>query len=75
VNKARVAKNRVFQFLLKEGKQSEEAAKLISKIISNVSATVSIDDKAKCIGIMYELGRLYTLELPMLIKPVEERTY
>jgi hypothetical protein len=75
VNKARVAKNRVFQFLLKEGKQSEEAAKLISKIISNVSATVSIDDKAKCIEIMYELGRLYKLDLPMLIKPVEERTY
>jgi hypothetical protein len=75
VNKARVAKNRVFQFLLKEGKKSEEAAKLISKIISNVSATVSIDDKAKCIEIMYELGRLYKLELPMMIKPVEERIY
>jgi len=75
VNKARVAKNRIFQFLLKEGKQSEEAAKLINKIISNVSATVSIDDKAKCIEIMYELGRLYKLEIPMLIKPVEERTY
>ena len=75
VNKARIAKNRVFQFLLNEGKRSEEAAQLISKIITNVSATVSIDDKAKCIEIMYELGRLYKLELPMMIKPVEERTY
>src|SRR5688572_6830118 len=75
VNKARVAKNRVFQFLLKEGRESEEAAKVVSKIISNISATVSIDDKGKCIGIMYELGRLYRLEQPMIMQPVEERTY
>ena len=75
VNKARVAKNRVFQFLLNEGKQSDEAAKIISKIISNISATVSIDDKAKCIEIMYELGRLYKLEQPMIMQPVEERAY
>ena len=75
VNKARTAKNRVFQFLLKEGKQSEEAARLINKIISNLSATVSIEDKAKCIEIMYELGRLYKLEMPMIIQAVEERTY
>jgi len=75
VNKARVAKNRVFQFLLKEGKQSQEAAKLICKIISIISATVSIDDKAKCIEIMYELGKLYQLDLPMVMQPVEERTY
>ena len=75
VNKARVAKNRVFQFLLNQGKQSEEAANIINKIISNISATVSIDDKAKCIEIMYELGRLYKLDQPMMMQPVEERTY
>ena len=73
VNKARVAKNRVFQFLLKEGKQSAVSAKLVAKIISNVSATVSIEDKAKCIEIMYELNKLYTLEMPITIHPVEER--
>jgi predicted DNA-binding WGR domain protein len=73
VNKARTAKNRVFQFLLKEGKQSEEAAKLVANIISNVSATVSIDDKAKCIEIMYELNKLYKLDMPIIIHPVEER--
>jgi predicted DNA-binding WGR domain protein len=75
VNKARVAKNRVFQFLLNEGKKTEEAARIINKIISNISATVSIDDKAKCIEIMYELGKLYKLEQPMVIQEVEERAY
>ena len=73
VNKARIAKNRIFQFLLKEGKQSEDAAKLIAKIMSNISGTVSIEDKAKCIEIMYELNKLYKLNLPLTIHLVEER--
>ena len=53
----------------------KEAAKLINTIITNISATVSIDDKAKCIEIMYELGKLYKLEQPMMMQPVEERIY
>jgi hypothetical protein len=73
VNKARVAKNRVFLFLLKEGKQSEAAAGIIAKIISNISATVAVGDKAKCIEIMYELNNLYKLDLPIIFQKVEER--
>ena len=73
VNKARVAKNRVFKFLLNEGKRSEDAAKLVAKIINNISATVSIEDKAKCIEIMFELNNLYNLDVPLTIHPVEER--
>jgi len=74
VNKARVAKNRIFRFLLREGKQSETAARLVAQIITDVSATVSIGDKAKCIEIMYELNALYDVELPMVLHAVEERS-
>jgi hypothetical protein len=73
VNKARVAKNRVFLFLLKEGKKSEAAAGIIAKIVSNISATISVGDKEKCIEIMYELNNLYSLELPIVFQKVEER--
>ncbi|MGC4035961.1 MAG: WGR domain-containing protein [Chitinophagaceae bacterium] len=75
VNKARTAKNRVFQFLLKEGKQSEIMATIIAKIITDISATVSIEDKAKCIEIMYELNKIYKLEMPMIVHAIEERNY
>lgn len=73
VNKARVAKNRIFRFLLNEGKKSEAAASVISRIITDISATVSIEDKARCIEIMYELNKLYKLDLPLAIDAVEER--
>jgi hypothetical protein len=73
VNKARVAKNRIFRLLENEGKQSEAAAQFVAGLISQISATVSIEDKAKCIEIMLALQALYNVQTPMIRKPVEER--
>ena len=59
VHKGRIAKQRVYHFLQEEGKKSETAALFVSEIIDDISATVSIQDKANCIAILTDLKRLY----------------
>lgn len=59
VHKARIAKQRIFQFLHLEGKKNEEAAAFVTQIIDEVSATVAIQDKATCIEILTDLKTVY----------------
>ena len=73
VNKGRIAKNRVFLFLASEGKKSETAAKLVSNLLSGLSATAAIEDKARCIEILSELQHLYAIDTPLQLLPVTER--
>ncbi len=73
VNKSRVAKKRIFEFLRKEGLKSEETAKLVAGILKRQSATMAIGDKAKCISIMRDLDAIYpNLELPIKVKEVAD---
>ncbi|MGC4100949.1 hypothetical protein [Ferruginibacter sp.] len=73
VNKSRVAKNRIYQFLLEEGRRSEAVAKVVSNILSDVSAIAAIGDKAKCIDILLQLKALYDVATPVTIKETEIR--
>ncbi|AXY74465.1 WGR domain-containing protein [Paraflavitalea soli] len=73
VNKGRIAKNRIYQFLLTEGRKSEEAAKTVCTILSDISATGAIGDKATCIDVLLQLRSLYEVETPLQVKPVETR--
>ncbi|SDH07210.1 HEAT repeat domain-containing protein [Chitinophaga filiformis] len=67
VNKARVAKERIFNFLEKEALKSAEAAAYIGAIITDISATVAIGDKARCIALMRNIHQSYPdLSLPVL---------
>lgn len=59
VHKARIAKQRVFQFLQSEGRKTEEAAIFVTEILDEISATVAIQDKASCIEILTDLKTLY----------------
>jgi hypothetical protein len=68
VNKSRIAKNRIYLFLLQEGRKSEAAAKLVCSILSDVSAIAAIGDKAKCIDILLQLKALYDVIIPVKIK-------
>jgi len=75
VNKARVAKERIFNFLEKEALKSREAAVYIGEIIADISATVAIGDKARCIAVMRNIHQLYPdLFLPVRFKefPVKQ---
>ncbi|WP_343669905.1 HEAT repeat domain-containing protein [Chitinophaga sp.] len=67
VNKARVAKERIFAFLEQESLKSDAAAQYIAGIIAHISATVAIGDKARCIRIMRNIHQQY----PDIMLPVQ----
>ncbi|SFW32533.1 WGR domain-containing protein [Chitinophaga sancti] len=67
VNKARVAKERIFAFLEQESLKSTAAAQYIAGIIAHISATVAIGDKARCIQIMRKIH----LQYPDITLPVQ----
>jgi hypothetical protein len=73
VHKSRIAKGRIFAFLLTEGRKSEGAAKTVGRILSDVSATAAIGDKARCIDILLQLKGLYELATPVELKELETR--
>jgi hypothetical protein len=73
VNKSRIAKNRIYHFLLTEGRKSEAAAKAVSNILSDISATAAIGDKAKCIEVLLQLKSLYEVTTPLQVKEIETR--
>ena len=66
VNKARVAKERIFNFLDKEAVKTPAAAEYIGGIVTDISATVAIGDKARCISIMRNIHQAY----PEVLLPV-----
>ncbi len=74
VNKGRSSKSRIFNFLHQEALKSEESALIVSDILRDVSATVSIEDKATCITIMRSLQeRFEELYLPLKVVEFETR--
>lgn len=71
INKSRVAKKRIFNFLKNEGLKSERTAKLVAEVMTRQSATMAITDKARCIEIMRDLEVIY----PDLKMPIETSDY
>ena len=59
VNKARVAKQRVFQFLHQEALKEQQVAKLVAALMNRQAVTVAIGDKAKCITILRDIQEKY----------------
>jgi hypothetical protein len=74
VNKSRIAKNRLYHFLLVEGRKSEAAAKVVGAILTDVSAIAAIGDKAKCIEVLLQLRSLYEVDTPLVVKEIEVRS-
>lgn len=72
VNKARIAKERIFAFLWQEATTSEAAAQVVAEILTRHSVTMAIGDKAKSIETMLKIQQTYPqISLPIQIKPVE----
>lgn len=71
VNRGRVAKARVFAFLAAEANKSDEAAQMISELLTRQSLTMAIGDRAACIQGMLALRHDFpTLALPIkVVKP------
>ncbi len=74
VNKSRVAKDRVLEFLQNEAVKNREAAETISHVLDRISATCAIGDRARTIEAMLQLHETYPdIELPIRLKPLEVR--
>lgn len=69
VNKARIAKNRVLNFLHQEAVSNDKAAEIIVPILDDVSAQSTVQDKAACIHILTEIKTIYPhLDMHLTIK-------
>lgn len=69
VNKARVAKNRIFRFLHQEALKNESIAKVVVPILDDLSAQSTVQDKATCIHILSEVKAKYPhLDMHLMIK-------
>jgi predicted DNA-binding WGR domain protein len=71
INRAKIAKQRVFAFLDREATKSESAAKIVAEILTRQSATIAIGERAKSIEILLKIHHQYPdLPLAIAVKPV-----
>jgi hypothetical protein len=71
VNRSRIAKQRIFNFLDTEAQKSETAAQIVAEILTRQSATIAIGDKSKAIQTMLKIKQQYPhILLPLQIKLV-----
>jgi hypothetical protein len=74
VNRGRIAKTRALQLLEREGLKSEAAAMIAAEILSRLSATAAINDRAAAVEILLRLLATWpAIESPLRVKPVEVR--
>jgi predicted DNA-binding WGR domain protein len=69
VNKGKVAKLRVMQFLRSESLKTEEAAHELAQVFARISVSVAIYERAGCIAALHEIKMKYpTVQSPILKK-------
>lgn len=73
VNKGRIAKKRIFQFLEKEADKNKIAATIVAEVLTRQSVTMAIADKAQAIQIMLKIKNQYPdMKMPIQIQEVME---
>jgi predicted DNA-binding WGR domain protein len=71
VNRARVAKQRIFAFLDREASLSLAAAELVAELLTRQSAAIPIGDRSKSIEILLTIHKQYPqLSVPIALKPI-----
>ena len=69
VNKGKIAKRRVMDFLRKESLKDEAAATLAAGIFTRVSVSVAITERAECIAALRDIQKKFTsMSSPMILK-------
>ncbi|PSB56509.1 WGR domain-containing protein [Chamaesiphon polymorphus] len=69
VNRARVAKQRIFAFLNSEAIKSESAAKVVIELLTRQSASIAIGEKARALETLLKIHQLYPqLSVPISVK-------
>lgn len=76
VNQGRVAKDRVFELLEAEAANGDETtSEVVAEILSRVSATAAIGDKARAIEIMLKIRERHPkISVPLEVQPIEVRS-
>jgi predicted DNA-binding WGR domain protein len=75
VNRARVAKQRIFAFLTSEAIKSESAAKLIVEVLTRQSVSIAIIDRTHALETLLKIHQLYpNLSVPITVKPLPIKT-
>jgi predicted DNA-binding WGR domain protein len=75
VNRARVAKQRIFAFLNSEAIKNEAAAKLVVEILTHQSASIAIGEKARTLETLLKIHQLYPqLSVPIVVKQLPVKT-
>ena len=70
VNRGRVCKDRVFNFLLEEAEKNKDVANLVADVYSRQSVTAVIKDKSTLIESLLKLQQSYPdLTMPLISKP------
>jgi len=73
-NRGRIAKQRILHFLQEEANRSEAAARGIAALLSDISASVSVEISAACIQILLRIGLTYPgIPTPLAIRRPEVR--
>jgi predicted DNA-binding WGR domain protein len=69
VNRARVAKERIFNFLSNEAIKSAPAAQLVVEVLTRQSASIAVSEKARSLETLLKIHQLYPeLAVPIKIK-------
>jgi predicted DNA-binding WGR domain protein len=69
VNRARVAKERIFNFLSAEATKSANAAQLVIEVLTRQSASIAVSEKARSLETLLKIHQLYPeLTVPIKIK-------
>ncbi len=75
VNRGRVAKARIFDFLRQEALKHETAARIVSEILTRQSLTIAIGDKATALELMVQIHRTYPeISTPIRVIPPIRRS-
>jgi predicted DNA-binding WGR domain protein len=75
VNRARIAKQRIFAFLNSEAIKSEDAAKLVVELLTRQSGSIAIGEKAHALETMLKIHQLYPqLSVPISVKSLPVKT-
>lgn len=74
VNRGRIAKQRIFNFLQEEAKKSKIASEIVAEILTRQSLTVAIGDKANAIQTLLQIRKNHPdIASPLQIKEVTIR--
>jgi hypothetical protein len=71
VNRARVVKDRIFNFLKTEASKSEAAARIVTAVLTRQSASIAIGEKARSLETLLQIHQQYpALQVPIVVATV-----